>query len=122
MTRAQARADVMRMLAGTGIQRDPGDENDHPSVSVHTMQQQPRREDIVDYYERRAREAQAQTDARKGEVYDDDLDCWGKTGQPCKPGDVIEFQLRKGETLRDGVARATREHALEALAGPWGRI
>ena len=117
--RAQARADVMRMLAGTGIQHDPGDENDHPSVSVHTMQQQPRREDHLEYYARRAREAQAQSDARKGEAYDDDLDTWRRPSakrKPCKPGDVIEFQLRKGETLRDGVARATREHALEACA------
>ena len=91
----------MRMLAGTGIQRDPGDENDHPSVSVHTMQQQPRREDHLEYYARRAREAQAQSDARKGETYDDDRDTW--VPQPTVPNRL-------------------RECIEAALCGPMGRV
>jgi hypothetical protein len=70
------------MLDGMGISR-----------SVHSMQQlsAAAREDMVEYYARRAREAQAQADARKGEVYDDDLDCW------------------------------VPEPVLEALCGPMGR-
>ena len=68
------------MLDGMGVSR-----------SVHTMQQQPR-EDMVEYYARRAREAQAQADAHKGEVYDNDLDCW------------------------------VQEPVLEALCGPYGRV
>ena len=96
----------MRMLAGTGIQRDPGDENDHPSVSVHTMQQQPRREDHLEYYARRAREAQAQSDARKGEAYDDDLDTW------------VEITIPPRPTVRN----VLRECIEEALCGPMGRV
>src|SRR5215207_4126959 len=49
-----------------------------PSWSRHPMQTQPR-EDNVAYYERRKREAQAQSDAHKGEVYDDDNDRWVRT-------------------------------------------
>ena len=83
LSRAKARADVNRMLdmlKGTGV-----------SYSVHPMQQQSR-EDHLEYYARRAREAQAQADAHKGEVYDDDLDCW------------------------------VPEPVLEALCGPMGRV
>jgi len=75
------------MLDGMGVSR-----------SVHTMQQQPR-EDMVEYYARRAREAQAQADARKGEVYDDDLDTW-----------------RQGDPGDENDNRIT-----EALCGPMGR-
>ena len=99
----------MRMLDGTGIvlQGDPGDENDHPSVSVHSMQQQqPRREDLVEYYARRAREAQAQSDARKGEVFDDDLDTW------------VEITIPPRPTVRN----VLRECIEEALCGPMGRV
>jgi len=92
------------MLDGAGIQRDPGDENDYRAAaearrdeldrahearwSVHPMQQQSR-EDHLEYYARRAREAQAQSDARKGEVYDDDLDAW-RQGDP---GDENDHRL-----------------------------
>ena len=117
MTRAQARSEVNAMLDGMGVSR-----------SVHPMQQQSR-EDIVDYYARRAREAQQQSDARKGEVYDDDLDTW-RQGDP---GDECSCAICGREPLScpscalkaDHVPQMVRElegdDVVEALCGPMGR-
>lgn len=96
MTRAQARADVMRMLDGTGVSR-----------SVHTMQQQPGREDHLEYYARRAEQARAQADARPGEAYCDDLDTWRKT-----VADHVPLMVRELEG----------DDVIEALCGHMGRL
>src|SRR5215218_7508674 len=121
LSRAKARADVNRMLDmldGMGVSR-----------SVHPMQQQTGREDMVEYYARRAREAQAQADARKGEVYDDDLDTW-RQGDP---GDECSCAICGREPLScpgcalkaDHVPQMVRElegdDVVEALCGPMGR-
>jgi len=85
LSRARARSEVnalLDMLKGTGV-----------SYSVHAMQQQkPLHEGHLEYYERRAKQAEEQSDAHQGEVYDDDLDCW------------------------------VPEPVLEALCGPMGRV
>ena|SRR5215218_9856670 len=105
MTRAQARSEVNAMLDGMGVSR-----------SVHAMQQQPRlREDMVDYYGRRAREAQAQSDAHQGEVYDNDLDRWVPAITIQEWADSLCPVCGRGALSCPSCVKA-------ALCGPMGRV
>ena len=124
------------MLAGTGVGASlfaiaPNANREAPvSRSVHSMQQQPRREDMVDYYARRAREAQAQADARKGEVYDDDLDTWrqGDPGDECSCAVCGRDPLScpscapKADHVPQMVRELEGDDIIEALSGPMGRV